>query len=943
MRGNRDRVVDRELVENMRAIPVNLRGFPLAGNMMGVPAKAFSDWFENHTMAYMAHENPTSGPHLYNQDKTIFQEEFFDALTDTQMSEIVQIFGEQYGNAAQWLLDKFESEITDAQFFEMQITKTDRDPWPIATLKTQPEVISFEMSSISGTSTFTQQAIIIDRYFMMVSEKQTVANALLASLYGNLSAFVTHLAVMTFHRVNSYFSTPERLFAFSNKPLTVLDVAANEQRTFGRLNKSEFGLSDLKAYAGQVFNQVGYTLTEFFVSRSDAYFMSMFNDVLVSFSKTGEGALANRETITLPGEIGGVKISALPYIETTVHNNTDEQLLNSPVAVGTLAQFRDKTRDNPSSQFRSYMRDIEYCGWDINDFARYEFIHFLEACPSFASTTTDKITEGYVDTDLLERLAGDIHRELGGGKRGVYSRTGTRLAGNEHEADPLLRFIPYAKLQEYNLDQTKDHRYGALFPCVLVGQLPELASVRSQYFNQIYEQMHAKLFGGMNQSERDEVTSALNKGAPSVDVKLKAARSTGIFKLKRNIRKLTHRHPVMLNAIFTYEKGVESKTSGKTMDEFATHLNRFLDLYKGLNFDTENAASGGSLAKYEKIIDASKELPEETKKIMKMLLKYPAYVAEYGTSSKLSAFGERLEKSKNMPTDMRLAILLVLLQPICLQVYNKWHENDINLPHGGKNFRFRERQMMHSIIATAAQGGKLGVYKHSGWEPFTTYQGEIKDFKIQVEGGACFMMPDNKKMFWIPFVRGGPIISGCGGKGSRYFNQRQRVEKPSMDGTLIQQQMDYGQSNFAVLGSLNEAIECKEDAVLSVRGFWTRGEFPTRLHESIDFSRDRPRPMFSGQMLFNLINEFTYDPSDDAFVIEKLNQLEVVSRRMLNYACHQGSIKMWIPSDPEFITRSEHPWGPQMPGLRDLEQSLTRVRQEKLSEAGEIRKRLRKE
>jgi hypothetical protein len=155
--------------------------------------------------------------------------------------------------------------------------------------------------------------------------------------------------------------------------------------------------------------------------------------------------------------------------------------------------------------------------------------------------------------------------------------------------------------------------------------------------------------------------------------------------------------------------------------------------------------------------------------------------------------------------------------------------------------------------------------------------------------------------------------------------------------------MDYGQSNFAVLGSLNEAIECKEDAVLSVRGFWTRGEFPTRLHESIDFSRDRPRPMFSGQMLFNLINEFTYDPSDDAFVIEKLNQLEVVSRRMLNYACHQGSIKMWIPSDPEFITRSEHPWGPQMPGLRDLEQSLTRVRQEKLSEAGEIRKRLRKE
>jgi hypothetical protein len=52
-----------------------------------------------------------------------------------------------------------------------------------------------------------------------------------------------------------------------------------------------------------------------------------------------------------------------------------------------------------------------------------------------------------------------------------------------------------------------------------------------------------------------------------------------------------------------------------------------------------------------------------------------------------------------------------------------------------------------------------------------------------------------------------------------------------------------------------------------------------------------------------------------------------------NYECHQGSIKMWTPSDPEFITRSEHPWEPQMPDLRDLEQSLTRVRQEKLSEA----------
>jgi hypothetical protein len=943
------RAVDNQLVTNLRDIPVNLTGFPLAGNLMGKPADSFSDWFDNHTRAYLNHENPTGGKHLYNQDMSIFQEEFFDALTDTEMSDIVQVWDEQYGNAAGWLLDKFESEITDAQYFQMQITKTHRDPWPIATMKTQPEVISFEIATLTGTSTFTQQAVVIDRYFTLYSEKRMVANALMAALYGNLSAFDTHLAVLTFHRVNSYFSSPDRLYAFGHVPRTIIDLAAADQRTFGRINKSEFGFTDIKAYAGQVFNQVGYTLDEFFVSRSDAYFMSMFNDINVSFSKTGQGAIANRETITLPGSIAGVRVSALPYIETTVHNNTDEQLMCNPVACGTLAQFRDRTRENPSSQFRSYMRDIEYCGWDTNDWARYEFIRFLESCPSFASDTTKNVTEGYWDTDLLKRLVTNIHGELSGGKvssKSVYMRTGTRLVGNEHEADPLLRFIPYSTLEANNLPKPTGQRYGSLYPIVLVGQMPELASARSQYLVQIYEQVHERLTTGMSAAEKLEIEGVIEGGGGGASAD---AKKTGLYKLRQNIRNLTHAHPIFGNGIFTYSKGFVANPVGKDIDAFGAHVKKFIDEYTGINIADEikasadefNTASGKKNA-LKDALEAS-DTPEESKKVLRILIEFPAYVAEYGTSSKMSALADRLDKARNMPAMMRLAIYLVLLQPGCLQVYRKWHARNVNLPHGGKNLRFRERQMMHSLIATASQGGKLGVRKHTGRQPFTTYQGEIKDFKIQVESSGCFMIPDNKKFFWIPYVRGGPIINGCGGKGSGYFDQRQRIDNPMLEGSKIQQEMDHGKSNFAVLGSLNEAIECKESAVLSVRGFWTRGEFPTRLHDSVDFSRDRAKVMYSGQMMFNLINEFTYDPSDDVYDVENLNQLEIVSRRMVNYACHQGSIKMWTPADPEFITRSEHNWGPQLPGLRDLEQSLTRVRQEKPSEAAEIRKRLKRE
>jgi hypothetical protein len=935
-------------MNNLSSIPVNLRGFPLSGNLMGTPAEGFSDWMENHIEAYVNHENPTAGARRYNQDMSIFHEEFFDALTLTEMADVVKVWDDQYGNAAQWLLDKWETEITNAEYFTMQLTSVNRVPWPIAVMKTQPNVTSFEISTLSGTSSFTQAAVVLDRYFLMYSNTRVTANALMAAQSGNIAAFDTHLMLMTFHRWPSYFNRPERLYGHSTVPKTMVDLAAAEQNTFGRLDKSEFGFSDVRAYAARVFSQVGYQLDEFFLSREDAYVMSMFNDLLVSFSKTGQGAIANRETINMPNAIGGVKISALPYISTTVHNNTDEQLLCSPVANGTLAQFRDRTRDIPSKDFRSYMRDIEYCGWDINDWARYRFIDFLSACPSFADETNDNITEGYVDTDLLKKLIADLQAELANNtvKNGWYAKTGTRLAGNEHDADPLLRFVPYASLEINGFAKKgtpNNQKQGAWYPVVLVGQLPELASARSQYLVQIYEQMYEKMLGGLDETQRAGLEAFLDGGgAPSTSV---------LNKLRSNLTKLSHGHPITQGEVFTYADAANSVsklkklTAGKKAADFATRLGEFYTTYSGLDIGAELAASAAlqestRATAAKAAIDAA-VIPAESKKLLKVLLEYSAYVPEFGTSKRYSAFGERLLAAKSQSPLMQLAIYMVLLQPINLQSLRKWELYDINLPFGGKNMRFRERQMMQSIMAVASQGGKLGVYKTSGLETFVTYEGAVKDYKIQREKSSCFMIPDNKKFFWIPFVRGGPIISGCGGKGSRYFNQRQRVRVANMDAATIQGQIDGGESNFAVLGSLNEAIECKEATVLSARGFWTRGETPTRMHLSNDFSRDRNQVMFSGMLLLNFINRFSYDPSDDIYDVENLSHFEVVARRMVNYACHQGSIKMWTPSDPEFITKSDHLWGAQLPGLREREQSLLRVRQEKPSEAAEYRKKLR--
>lgn len=140
-------------------------------------------------------------------------------------------------------------------------------------------------------------------------------------------------------------------------------------------------------------------------------------------------------------------------------------------------------------------------------------------------------------------------------------------------------------------------------------------------------------------------------------------------------------------------------------------------------------------------------------------------------------------------------------------------------------------------------------------------------------------------------------------------------------------------------------MEDTEDKHIDMRGFWLQNDFAWRLHDSVDFSRERDKPMFSGQFELNFIHKFASRVvPEDILELDRISFREIARRRGTNFHCHALNIRRYNPVVENFEeTESFHPWEHHGSGIRDKVSSSVMVSEnsQEKSSAEKLRKKMR--
>jgi hypothetical protein len=906
------------------------------------PLSGFSDTMARFWFLQMSQQNSWMKVEHYNQYKEIFLKTYANWVVENPLvlPEIATIYTENYGDSLSWLVKRFRKIQTNDTIHEVAQIKMGRDIPGMGTRNTAAEIVSSTVSYARETSIYTQIGVDFDYYYMEAlspTDRVKEVDVRIAAMVGNIHAFLTTNAVYTILRTAHAYTVPEKRFAFANLPQTPHDLALYKQAHFGIFNKDPHGFIKVCEQGNLMFNQTQRELVEVFMSRNDGYYMLLFNEVEVSFGETGASVIANRSSLKAPSQLAGTKIGFVPIIEPDLQNETDQIAFTHINTVGSMWAFTDQTHRNPASEYRSCQRDKGVAGWDKINWHDYTLNETLENIVEFNEIPADKDKwtpeSGAINWRLLAKLANSAAMI---DDQNIYKKTGCRRQGNEFELSTYLRPI--------------DRRYwrndgvAEWYPGEFIGETCE-ENCKSQYLELVYETMQAALFKDISEESKNRLASVMTAFLTLTDVTASFTTPGEIedlrddlTQLRKNFYECTWNHPF------------SEKVQGGGMDENISkmlkevyHFERYLTSWTNV-YDDDTLTRNNLPYMKSKLLDGvtteqairdlikkSDEKSESELNSMPQweahLHRFPVYVPTLHKT--MGELPRRLMELNNRPVLEAFAAAVVLLQPMNTIVFRQWRILNIAIPQGALNFRPCERQRMYDMPISSSTTGQIGnLYHKNDIQYKTSGQMEAKHFHLEADWEGAFMIPEREVLNVIHNVRGGPILRGHGGKGSKFFNQR-RVLMNDYDGASKARDIEEGYCIFACAASWNSVIEDNFNTCPSLNGFYSAGQFPHELHVSVEFTRDREKPMYSNQFMFNFVHNFPPPPSSEN--MDKLSPLEIGRRMSANLICNQTSVREWqARTDDQTIRPSFHPWGDQSPGehgLRMRETSQCKVYQ----------------
>jgi hypothetical protein len=934
------------------------------GGMLGQPSKTFTTFSTDLMREILTNENPELGPKLVREGENILFKTFQDWAIEHPIitTQATKGYFSSYGESANFMTRYFTYERTDQQtYFKHKIITNRQMPNAVQVRKTEARLISSTIEQIEGHATYTHTGFTFDYYAGQKDIGLADINLKFAQCGADITAFITWTAVNALLETPQHAREPNQLYPNrSGIALRVSEVFADEQQMIGRWNKDANGVWASIRDANTVFSQYGpgYYVTDVLLSRSDMFYITKMNDVVARVDKSGPNALVMRQMIASPRVLNGIYFNNIPFIETTVQNRTDQPALMTRFSTGSQIVFEDRTGPLRADEYRSWMRDVEYCSLRTNTWDRYTYIDFLRNCPSFirmdekvhfdadAPVPGDDLDAfsrryGMVNENLLEKFIIDSRGKDRRNDTDAYSRLGTNPNNNLEMLDTLVRPVDTSYFEpKYNTDRKCAPEFEGRdwFPVMFIGELTE-QNCAYRHFASFYESFAHSLYSGLTSKERNTWSAICGRSYETLfDTSTSkhddlfdsdATDSTVTNKIRTRMYEiLSQAHPCFLNSTGDILASfIESIQEIYTQDQFTS---RGIQSTKFAFVDSPASHKTKLTAQ----IETSFKSPNNNTPTQKHIFRYPLFVpSPLKEENGISPFVYKFLRAFDYSPELTFAAHLFLSIPLCIDSLDRMYTNNIRIPLGGRNIRMRERQWMYSAVALAMGPGKLGTFFHSGFDSFLSFNSSDKQFVFQIGEGHGFLVDANKQFVHMPYVRGGAII---GGSDNLYFDQHTLLTgNRRVEADYACMMMERNGSNIAVLGSYNEAVAYNHggepgdrttyEKSISVLGYWDVRHFRTRLHSSPDFTNLREKIMYSGQFLFNYLHSYLgamveasvkyngmdIDPS-------KMSAPDLARLRDNNLHAHQPTTRIYDGYVRDIVkTSSKHPWGVIEPGIAD--------------------------
>lgn len=790
-----------------------------------------------------------------------------DVAKTKDFPQTVRIYSEKYGGAKNFITNRFQNVTTNQQRFQVETASVDRNLWAISVMNTTPNVISFQMSSQTGTQTFTHQAAEYDVYALQFPEGVAKLDAEIMAINAHVTAH--HAQVASIAILQAYTAFARQSTFSPSSASTVKEAFQNMARMHGIFTKSEFACTDVFARLDRVYASYG-GFSELITSRESAIGMMQQTDLNINFMKNGASAEENQSRIDTPVRMMGKRISALPIVEPAYHNSTDYRYLNRECQTITIAPFVDYTHRRPWNQFKTSQRNIEYVSYTTDNWDRYDIIDAIESLPWFYNKEFDAPEKvGELDLELLEELASDASIEYHNHRAGIpmtnismrrrpFELAGTIPDGIANEtAFPFLRFIGPNEVSMLGEASKTAYPYGRFVVCKTIGELPR-QNIKIEYLEQTIRQIHREY-----KNRIDKIGSGDNS--------------------ELVLKSLFHKHPY--------------SNFGETKDAF------------------------------EALPDISKKNRKETKDVRMIpendALTNSIFVERVNALKKLAGSDFDL-------LYIGMMYLTQPIDTVFFRKCAKNNINQIlgvfNLRFEARLMRsvLAASQDNNGTFGVAFSTG----IEVSQFDKEVEQSGETKQGSITIGGSYGCAITNKHTICPLLNVQGSHTLEGCGGNGNEYFPQR-AVRKGKLAIRDVRRMISRGRSNFAVLTFTNAMIENTLPDVFSATGYVLPGDLQQFLDHSPEFGKNRRAPMYPGQHMFMYINYFfdrtTASQASMAINPEKLGFNDLVLLRNHSYLAGLGSIRHWTPTGELAITAEQHLDGPRLPGMRKRDQGLCMV------------------
>lgn len=785
--------------------------------------QSIDGWTKELSARILSGENPKGGNKLYNENEKIVGGLIDEALATNPLilGEVVKILLMKRDPPVSKF---FDQNVTNARIVEFSRFKMEVSPSSIATRKTLARGRALTRTKHLNTLHFTGEGFSLDWYFHKTAEGREEANLKVRGVGADLDAAILWRMERDICNCEIHHNEPAMRAQGLDFPHRVEDVYRNRRIQWGILNKSEYGLTDMFRNANAVLSQGNRPGAKLCVTTDNLLLNAIHrNPLLLTFSASGDSAMANQRTWRLPDKFNGLEIYTFPSVGSAYHDKTTEHTLTHPITTGTTFVFTDETHKIDANDYRSHMRNVKVVDNETNGWHTYRLVDCCKSAIEFVPIDSGKPEAGFIDEAVMNAfiLACDSSKI-----DNVWTRQ--KVEPNDENKKTVHPFVRYVQ------DAGGDKKF------VKVTYFGEMSKeiVDDEHFERAYVTMKNALFKDFTENELETLAQVDEKPE---DWKEKAEDKSECIKSKLNLRlfELTHGE---------YD---ESK------------VNKDLEV-------------GGDVSLIRRL-------------------------------EKIGTFDDVL---------LRFAAYVYLTQPICLQVIEKWTNENVMILLMGRNSRPYEMYVAESVVFT--NGQKLGVFDWSDFDVWSTWDARYKQFFVQTDIAYGFSITNPENMYHMFSVR----FSGCfGGKGWKQFSMHKYAGR---DPETKLRAVANGESWFFNFMSYNDGVghrNNKSKNVIPLSGVYHPEQFQTEMHNSsVDFAGQYKEPYYSGQYMFAALGWFLpVDQAGGKTMTSVITFTEYARNRYMNAHCCEASSLKWCPINGEVYNEGFHVLGEQLPKMRERE------------------------